>query len=65
MAKSRILSFPTSPRIPKGVFGDLILLKQLENRVWDKETQLEYARDMFQKPKQHLQQEIEQEALNS
>ena len=44
MAKSRILSFPTSPRIPKGVFGDLILLKKLENRVWDKETQLEYAK---------------------
>tara|TARA_B100000963_G_scaffold153496_1_gene133675 strand:+ start:903 stop:2636 length:1734 start_codon:yes stop_codon:yes gene_type:complete len=44
MAKSRILSFPTSPRVPSGVFGDLILLKQLENRVWDNETQLEYAK---------------------
>lgn len=41
--KSRAWFFPTSPRSPYKLQGELRLLKQLEGKVWNKETQIEFA----------------------
>ncbi len=42
-AKTRAWTFPTSPRVPYGVIGDLKILKQFEGEIWNKETQLRFA----------------------
>lgn len=41
--KSRAWFFPTSPRSPYKLQGELTLLKQLEGREWNEETQIEFA----------------------
>lgn len=45
-AKTRAWTFPTSPRVPIGVIDDLKILKQLEGSVWDKSTQLRFAKKL-------------------
>jgi hypothetical protein len=42
--KSRAWFFPTSPRSPYKLQGELKLLKQLEGKVWNSETQIEFAK---------------------
>lgn len=41
--KSRAWFFPTSPRSPYKIQGELRLLKRLEGSAWNKETQIEFA----------------------
>lgn len=43
-APSRAWKFPTSPRSPYKIKPELKLLAQLQDRAWDKDTQLEFAR---------------------
>lgn len=42
-AKSRAWFFPTSPRSPHKLQGELALLKTLEGKIWDKTTQTNFA----------------------
>ena len=42
-SSSRAWFFPTSPRSPYKLQGELRLLKQLEGKVWNPDTQIEYA----------------------
>lgn len=42
-AKSRAWFFPTSPRSPHKLQGELALLKTLEGKIWNKATQTEFA----------------------
>jgi hypothetical protein len=42
-ARSRAWNFPTSPRSPYKLQGELKLLKAFDGRVWDKNTQLEFS----------------------
>lgn len=41
--QSRAWFFPTSPRSPTKLLGELSLLKQLDGKSWNKETQLEFS----------------------
>lgn len=43
-AKSRTWFFPTSPRSPYKLQGELGLLKKLEGKCWDQDTQEKYAK---------------------
>jgi len=45
-ARSRAWNFPTSPRSPYKLQGELKLLKAFDGRVWDKTTQLEFANSL-------------------
>ena len=45
-ARSRAWNFPTSPRSPYKLQGELKLLKAFDGRVWDKTTQLEFAKSL-------------------
>lgn len=49
-SKSRAWFFPTSPRSPHKLQGELRLLKQLEGRPWNKETQLAFAKLLQEYP---------------
>lgn len=42
-AKSRAWFYPTSPRSPYKIQGELRLLKKLEGRIWNRDTQTEFA----------------------
>lgn len=43
-ARSRAWSFPTSPRSPYKLQGELRLLKAFDGKTWNKDTQLEFAK---------------------
>lgn len=45
-SRSRAWNFPTSPRSPYKLQGELQLLKAFDGRVWDKNTQLEFAKSL-------------------
>lgn len=45
-SRSRAWNFPTSPRSPYKLQGELKLLKAFDGRVWDKTTQLEFAKSL-------------------
>lgn len=45
-SRSRAWNFPTSPRSPYKLQGELKLLKAFDGRVWDKNTQLEFAKSL-------------------
>lgn len=45
-ARSRSWNFPTSPRSPYKLQGELKLLKAFDGRVWDNTTQLEFAKSL-------------------
>lgn len=45
-ARSRAWNFPTSPRSPNKLQGELKLLKNFDGRYWNKETQLEFAKSL-------------------
>lgn len=67
-SRSRAWLFPTSPRSPYKLQGELQLLKNFDGRIWNNETQLEFANylsnyDGFEgsasKKRRHFQQEID------
>ena len=45
-SRSRAWNFPTSPRSPYKLQGELKLLKAFDGRIWDKHTQLEFAKSL-------------------
>lgn len=45
-SRSRAWNFPTSPRSPYKLQGELKLLKAFDGRIWNKNTQLEFAKSL-------------------